>query len=187
MKKKLFIPVLVGTTRPGRQTLYVARLVAQVGNKIEAITPQLIDPIKLRFPLDGSSPEVKDGKYSQITQEADGFFIVAPEYNHSFPGSLKRMLDSERQNYIHKPVAFASVSAGPWGGVRAIESLVPVVRELGLVATFTDVNFPFVQDLFDEKGNLKDKNYIEKVKKTYEELVWMARVLKWGRENLRYE
>jgi NAD(P)H-dependent FMN reductase len=84
---------------------------------------------------------------------------------------------------IHKPVAFAGVSAGMLGGSRAIQALVTTVREMGMVATFTDVHFPKVQDLFDEQGTLKDEEYIQRVQKSLNELIWMAKTLKHGREN----
>ena len=100
------------------------------------------------------------------------------------PGSLKRMLDSELKNYVHKPVAFAGVSSGRWGGVRAIESLVAPVREMGLVATFADMQFPNVQDLFDDEGRLLDENYREYVKAAWVELIWMAKVMQHGRQNI---
>lgn len=179
---KLFIPVLQGTVREGRQSIKVAELIVEVGKGYKEIETQLVDPRDLNFPGDGKTGDAKDPKYSEITKKADGFFIVAPEYNHSIPGSLKRMLDSELENYIHKPVAFAGVSAGPWGGVRAIESLVPMVREMGLVATFTDVHFPSVHSLFDEHGKLSDDAYINRIKKSYDELIWMAKTLKAGRD-----
>jgi hypothetical protein len=81
-------------------------------------------------------------------------------------------------------VAFVGVSAGPWGGTRVIEALVPMVRELGLAATFTDLNFPLVQDKFDNEGRLVDGAYDKRVKDFLDELVWMSHVLKWGRKNL---
>jgi NAD(P)H-dependent FMN reductase len=143
-----------------------------------------VDPVDFHFEGDGNDPEGKNAKYTAITEKADAFFIVTPEYNHSFPGSLKRMLDSELENYIHKPVAFAGVSNGRWGGVRAIEALNQTVRELGLVSTYTDVHFPRIQDLFDDKGELLDPVYRELVASTYRELTWMAKVLRWGRGNL---
>ena len=132
-----------------------------------------------------NDPENKDPRYTKLTIEADGFFIVTPEYNHSFPGTLKRMLDSELQNYIHKPVAFAGVSNGIFGGARAIEELVPTIREMGMVATFSDVYFPQIQNLFDENGNILDEGYERRIKRGYEELIWMAKTLKWGRENIK--
>ena len=183
--EKLFIPILLGTARPKRESVKAAKLIEKVGKTIEGIEVQLVDPNEYTFPYDGNDPENKDPRYSELTKKADGFFIVTPEYNHSFPGTLKRMLDSELSNYIHKPVAFAGVSNGIFGGARAIESLTTPVREMGMVATFSDVYFPQVQDLFDEKGEIKDEGYIRRINRAYTELIWMTQSLKWGRENLR--
>jgi NAD(P)H-dependent FMN reductase len=182
---KLFIPILLGTVRPKRRSLQAAELIAKVGKTIKEIEIQLVDPSDFQFPYDGNDPENKDPRYSEITAKADGFFIVTPEYNHSFPGTLKRMLDSELRNYVHKPVAFAGVSDGIFGGARAIESLVPTVREMGMAVTFSDVYFPQVQNLFEENGAVKDEGYIRRIERAYEELIWMAKSLKWGRENLK--
>jgi NAD(P)H-dependent FMN reductase len=179
----LYIPVLAGTTRTQRKSIFAARLVYEVGQSIDGLTTELIDPLDFTFSGDGNDPEGKDPRYSDITSRADGFFIVTPEYNHSFPGSLKRMLDSELGNYVHKPVAFGGASSGPWGGIRAIESLVNTVREMGLAATYTDVQFPHVQDLFDDDGKLLDDAYIKRVEKAWNELIWMAKALKQARQN----
>lgn len=180
---KLYIPVIAGTTREQRKSIFAARLVAEIGNTFDDIETEVIDPKDFDFPGDGNDPEGKDARYTAITERAQGFFIVSPEYNHSFPGSLKRMLDSELSNYIHKPVAFAGVSSGAWGGVRAIEQLVGTVREMGLVSTFTDMQFPRVQELFDDNGVLQNESYREYIKGAWTELIWMAKVLKVGREN----
>lgn len=182
---KLFIPILLGTTRPNRESVKAAKLVEKVGKAIDDIEVVLVDPADYHFPYDGNDPENKDPRYSQLTAKADAFFIVTPEYNHSFPGTLKRMLDSELSNYIHKPVAFAGVSNGIFGGARAIESLVNTVREMGMAATFSDVYFPQIQNLFDDNGEIKDEGYIRRIERAYEELIWMAKSLKWGRENLK--
>ncbi len=180
----LKIAVIQGTSRQKRKSIHASKYVFEVGQKIDGIEVIFVDPLDFDLPFDGNDDEVKDPRYSKIVEESDGFFIVTPEYNHSFPSSLKRLLDSELKKYIHKPVAFAGVSSGNWGGVRAIESLVPVVRELGLVATFKDIQFPNVGDLFDDNGQIKNIDYVEYVRQSYEELIWMAKALKWGRENI---
>ena len=182
---KLYIPVLAGTTREQRKSIYAARLVAEIGNTFEGVETEVIDPKDYYFPGDGNDPEGKDPRYTAVTERADGFFIVFPEYNHSFPGTLKRMLDSELANYIHKPVAYGSVSAGPWGGIRGIESLISPARELGLVSTFTDMQFPKIDELFDDDGVLLNESYRDYVKGAWTELIWMAETLKYGRETIQ--
>lgn len=184
MDKPLIIAVLAGTAREQRKSIHAAQLVAEVGKGIDGVEIIFVDPVDFHFPGDGNDAESKDPRYSEITKKADAFFVVTPEYNHSFPGSLKRMLDSELKNYIHKPVAFGGVSSGNWGGVRAIEALVHTVREMGLVACFLDVQFPYVQDVFDQNGILLNYEYRARIEKCYQELIWMAKTLRYGRENL---
>ena len=185
MEAPLFILVLAGTTREQRKSIHAARLVATIGKQMEGIEVEFIDPKDFSFPGDGNDPEGKDPRFTELTAKADGFFVITPEYNHSFSGSLKRMLDSELKNYLHKPVALAGASSGRWGGVRAVEALVNTVREMGLVVTFTDVYFPKVQDLFDDEGKLLDDYYTKSIRKAYEELIWMAKALRNARNNVK--
>ena len=111
--------------------------------------------------------------------------IIAPEYNHGYPGRLKSVLDMLLEEYIHKAVGLVGVSRGGWGGTRVIEAMVPMVRELGLAVTFTDLNFPSVEEAFDEAGKPTDEKASDRAQKFLDELVWMATALKWGRENLK--
>lgn len=183
MQSKFLILVLAGTTRAQRLSIKAAEYVAHIGSTYPELDVQLVDPENFNFPGDGNDPEGKDPKYTDLTARADGFFIVSPEYNHSIPGSLKRMLDSELANYKHKPVALAGVSNGNWGGVRVVEALVPAVRAMGLVATYTSVYFPMIQNAFDENGQPQNERTEADVRKAYDELIWMTKVLKAGRNN----
>jgi NAD(P)H-dependent FMN reductase len=138
------------------------------------------------LPHNDYGQEIKDRfpEWRDAIVRADGLVIVTPEYNHGYPGSLKSVLDLLLREYVHKAVAFVGVSAGPWGGVRVIEACVPMVRELGLAVTFTDLNFPKVASKFDESGKLLDDAYEARAKDFLDELVWMATTLRWGRRNL---
>lgn len=181
---KITIAVLAGTTRQQRRSIVAAQYVADFARKLPDVEVIFVDPTEFTFNGDGNDPEGKDPRYSDITNRADAFFVVTPEYNHSFPGSLKRMLDSELQTYNHKPVAFAGVSDGNWGGTRAIESLVPAVRETGLVVMSWDVYFPRVQDIFAEDGTMNEQfrdRYERNLGKLFNELLWFARILKDNR------
>ncbi len=118
-----------GDDESAAESVKAARYVADFAAKLPNVEVIFVDPVDFNFPGDGNDPEGKDPRYTAIVEKADAFFIVTPEYNHSFPGSLKRMLDSELALYNHKPVAFAGASNGNWGGVRAVESLLTAVRE----------------------------------------------------------
>lgn len=181
MNNPLTIAVLAGTTRVQRESIKAAHYIADFGRALPGVEIIFVDPVDFNFPGDGNDPEGKDPRYTAIVEKADAFFIVTPEYNHSFPGSLKRMLDSELAPYNHKPVAFAGVSNGNWGGVRAVESLLTAVRETGLVALSWDIYFPRVQDMFDDSGAIKPEfteRYDRNLGKLYDELLLFARMLK---------
>jgi hypothetical protein len=59
-----------------------------------------------------------------------------------------------------------------------------VLRELGLVSIFWDVNIGSVDKVFDANGELLDEAYIRRCAKFINELVWMATVLRHGRESI---
>jgi NAD(P)H-dependent FMN reductase len=183
---KLFIPVLLGTNRKDRKSVLVAKwLIAEIEKRSE-IETVLFDVSDFKLPQHDYGTEIKDKfpEWRDAIIKADGLVIVTPEYNHGYPGALKSVLDLLLKEYIHKSVAFVGVSAGPWGGTRVIEAMVPMVRELGLAVTFSDLNFPLVQTKFDAKGKLLDDAYGERAKGFLDELVWMSQTLKWGREHL---
>jgi len=184
MERALFIPLILGTAREGRQSENVARFVFEQTKKRADVETELIDVRELPMKLDDAGEQMKDPKFSATIERCDGLIIVTPEYNHGYPGLLKHALDMNLKEYIHKAVGICGVSAGPFGGARVIESLLPVMRELGLVAIFEDVNFGNVAKIFDDQGNLLDQNYVRRLDKFLNELVWMARVLRHGRENI---
>ncbi len=180
----LFIPVILGTPRRGRMSEHVARFISEDLAARDGVQSEVIDIRDLPLPTDDAGEQVKDPGFSAAAMRADGFVIVAPEYNHGYPGLLKHALDTNLKEYIHKPVGICGVSAGPFGGTRVIENLLPVMRELGLVTIFWDINFSSVQNAFDEKGKLTEEAYVRRTDKFIKELIWMAKVLKYGRENV---
>jgi len=183
-ERPLFLPIILGTARQGRESEHVAHLVFEQTKKRAKVETELIDVRNLPMRSDDAGEQMKDPAFSAAIDRCDGLIIVTPEYNHGYPGLLKHALDMNLKEYIHKAVGICGVSAGPMGGARVIENLLPVVRELGLVAIFEDVNFGHVGKLFDEGGKLLDQNYLRRVDKFLNELIWMSRVLRHGRENI---
>lgn len=183
---KLNLPVLLGTNRKQRKSVHAANWLVSEMEKRADIETRLFDVSEFALPHDDYGQGLKDQfpEWRDAIIQADGLVIVSPEYNHGYPGVLKAVLDLLLKEYIHKAVALVGVSAGVWGGTRVIEAMVPMVRELGLTVTFTDLNFPSIQKKFDDQGKLQDPAYEQRAKDFLDELVWMSRTLKWGRESV---
>lgn len=182
--RTLFLPVILGTARQGRMSEYVARFVLSEIAKRDRLKTALIDIRELALSTADAGETIKNLDFSTTMMQADGLIIVLPEYNHGYPGLLKHALDSNYKEYVHKAVGLCGVSGGSFAGTRAIENLQPVLRALGLVPTVGDMNFGEVNKIFDSSGNLLDEAYIRRFDRFLKELVWMATVLKYGRENI---
>jgi NAD(P)H-dependent FMN reductase len=161
-----------------------ARLMHAEVAKRPGVETELIDVARLPIPVDDAGESAKDESFSEAMNRADALVIVAPEYNHGYPGLLKHVLDTNLKEYVHKAVGIVGVSAGVFGGARVIQNLIPVLRELGLVTIFWDVNFTTVGTRFDESGKLLDESFLPRIEKFLDELVWMAETLRHGREHV---
>ena len=182
--RALYIPVILGTVRKGRLSANAARLLTDELSKRASVETELIDIATLPLRTDDAGEATKDPGFAARIERSDALVIVSPEYNHGYSGMLKHVLDSCLKEYIHKAVGIAGVSAGPFGGTRGIQDLLPVLRELGLVTIFWDVYFANAGKLFDSTGKLLDTSWIPRIDKFLKELIWMARTLRHGRENI---
>lgn len=186
--EKVSIPLLLGTNREGRVSEHAARWVFSRARSRGDIEPRFFDVREFALPHDDYGQALKDQfiEYKDAIIAADGLIIVSPEYNHGYPGALKSVLDLLLPEYKHKAVGIVSVSASSWGGTRMIENLLPVLRELGLVASKKDLQFPRAQNIFNKSGDMKEEHeeeYAKRVGGFFEELVWLALALRRGREN----
>ncbi len=187
LSRPLYIPVILGTVRKGRMSEHAARLMASEVAKRPNVETELIDIAHLPLPIDDAGQAIKDAQFASKMMRADALVIVSPEYNHGYSGLLKHVLDSCLKEYIHKAVGIAGVSAGTFGGTRGVQDLLPVMRELGLVTIFWDVNFASVYDLFASDGTLRDESMLARIDQFLKELIWMAMTLRYGREHIGLE
>jgi len=182
--RTLNIPVIIGTARKGRTSVHAARFISDLLNRRAGVSSELVDIASVPLPTDDAGEAIKDPSFSATMNAADGLVIVAPEYNHSFPGLLKHALDSCLTEYIHKAVGLVGVSSGPFAGIRVVQSLLPVMRELGLVTIFWDINIGQIGKVFSEDGRLLDDKFITRADRFIRELIWMSKTLQLGREHV---
>ena len=149
------VAVIVGSTRPGRKALDVARWVMETASKRSDAQFDLVDIQDFNLPLLDEPVPPSMGQYArphtiawaEKIAQYDGFVFVTPEYNHRTSGALKNAIDFLYKEWNNKAAGF--VGYGSAGGARAIESLRLVMGEL-MVA---DVRAQVMLSLFTDFEN----------------------------------
>lgn len=185
MDTPLFIPVVLGTARRGRNSEHPARFVYEEIRVRDGVESEFIDIAELPLAArtvpawSDDAASVDNSLWQGVAARADAFIFVLPEYNHGYPGEFKLLLDSLTEEYKHKPVAVAGVAAGTFGGSRMIDHLKPVLSELRMVPIRESLYFTQVHNSWNEDGTPKDpesqKEYLDSV---LTELAQYARALK---------
>ncbi|MFF2085924.1 NADPH-dependent FMN reductase [Nocardia sp. NPDC058176] len=94
-------------------------------------------------------------EFTRVIGEADAIVLVVPEYNRSYPSSIKAAIDWHFTEWKEKAIGFVGYS-GMSGGLLAIEGLRQVFNELDAHTVREYVSFPRYYLLFDENGQLRD-------------------------------
>lgn len=180
---ELSLVMLLGTLREGRESEKVAK---HVRAKIAADYPEIeltfIDVRDLNMPNTDDGPRLAEFNpgFRDAMQVADGIIMVVPEYNRSMPGSFKRAFDMLTTPYVRKSVGMVTVSAGIYGGVRLAESILPSLRNVGLVSNRIDLSIGTVEQSVSEQG-FEDPKIEKAYQRFMEELIWLTKALKAAR------
>ncbi|MEH6375580.1 NAD(P)H-dependent oxidoreductase [Streptomyces sp. KLMMK] len=183
------LAVIVGSTRDGRFGPTVAKWFAEQAARHGDIEVDLVDlalhPLPMRL---SSEPTAEDAAaLAEVTprlEQADAFVVLTPEYNHSYPASLKNLIDWHYTQWQAKPVGFVSYG-GLSGGLRAVEHLRPVFTELHAVTIREQVSFHNPWGKFDDDGRHLDAEAGEQAagaaKVMIDQLTWWALSLREAR------
>lgn len=188
------IKVILASIRNGRFGDKPAQWIFDLAKDVEGFSVELLDLKDYELPLfaEAVSPAYVQGddygnpkinKWAQKINEADGFIIVTPEYNHSFPSSLKNNIDYLYKEWNNKPVSF--VAYGSTGGARAVEQLRGVMIEMQMAPIRNSVHILNPWLLTESDGSLKagilDQN-VKSAENMFAQLAWWAQALKEARE-----
>lgn len=181
--QRFYIPVLLGATRTGRQSVKVARFVHERMRRREQIETELLDLLEYDFPimeerlrfLDDPPPGLRE--FGAKIARADSLVIVTPEYNNGYPGVLKNALDYLLPEYKRKPIAIVTVSAGGFGGINCLAQLRLVTLGMGAFPIPAALPVSRVQDSFDDDGNPLDESYEKRAASFINEVLWFAEAI----------
>ncbi|GAA4060321.1 NAD(P)H-dependent oxidoreductase [Actinomadura miaoliensis] len=187
----LRVAIIIGSTREGRFGARVADWFAEQAAARPDMTIDVVDPARQPLPELGASPA--DAEQADVAAQvrrtldaADAFVIVTPEYNHSYPASLKNLIDLHYTEWRAKPVAFVSYG-GMAGGQRAVEHLRQVLAELHATTIRDTVSFHNAWEDFDADGRHRDPSACNAAAKVMlDQLAWWAHALREARSKRPY-
>ena len=177
----LSIAVIIGSTREGRVGDGVGRWVAEVAARRDDVEPVVLDLADYDFPPcypGRPTPEIR--RFTGRIGQADGFVVVTPEYNRSFPASLKQAIDHAYDEWHAKPVGFVSYGYRS-EGFHAVEHLRSVFTELHVMTVRTNVG---VNLLVDEPLDTEHRRRAAEA--MFDQLAWWASALKDARTRRPY-
>ena len=189
----LQIKIIVDSTREGRFSerlllWFQSNLVTRNDLNIEVLDlrdhdlPLFDQPISVAYVQNGDYAHESVRAWAEKIGAADGYIIIASEYNHGYSAVLKNALDVVYGEWNKKVVSF--VSYGSVGGGRAVEQLRQVAVELQMASTRNTVHIQAPWMLLDEAKNLKAdalEPYTDSLHTTLDQLTWWGEALKTAR------
>ena len=146
------ITIISGTNRSDSMTLRTAKLYYKL------LFERAMD-VKL---LSLEHKHVWEREQSMIKLEneylipADKFLFIMPEYNASFPGVLKLMIDNSdiKKCWWYKKAALVGVSDGRAGNLRGIEHMTSILHYMKVNVLYNKVLLSRINEEIDSNGAL---------------------------------
>ncbi len=187
----LKLAVILASNRQGRFGPVIADWFLAHARQREDYDVDFVDLAEVDLPTAPAarpSPAVRDelAKVSPTLSAADAFVVLTPEYNHSFPASLKSLIDWHFTEWQAKAVGFVSYG-GMSGGLRAVEQLRQVFAEMHAVTVRDTVSFHNAHGHFDDEGRHRDPALPDAAAKAMlDQLAWWGRALRTAKEGHPY-
>lgn len=182
----LKIQVIIASIRVGRRAENVAKWVNKELDTHKNIQTEILDLRKWSLPYyDEPIPRIAK-KWIKKVNEADGYIIITPEYNHGYPAQLKTALDYPYREWNQKPIGFVSYSTGYFGGNKVVEQLKQVALELQMYPIREAVYVQRVHEIFADKSKeVLDLDLNDKLKVFIKQLLWWSKILKTARLKIK--
>lgn len=119
----------------------------------------------------------RDDIFRQVEEKflraAEKFIIIMPEYNGSYPGILKLMIDNTdvSKTWWHKKVALTGVATGRAGNLRGMEHLTGSLLHMKMLVHPNRLPISIVDKLMDANGEFHDQPTINAIRTQIDEFL----------------
>jgi NAD(P)H-dependent FMN reductase len=152
------IIIISASVRKGKKSDRIALFFQNYIHENKLADVELVDLAAYNFPLFEErlrfykDPTPQMLQFAKTVEEADGIVIITPEYNGGYPASLKNAIDLLYAEWKRKPIALASVSAGPFGAAQVLTSIQFTLWKIGALMVPAAFQVPSVEQSYSEDG-----------------------------------
>jgi len=163
------ITIVSGTNRPGSNTVKVAKAYFQILNDLH-VDCKLLS-------LETDTVHTKNADFERVENEflipAEKFIFVFPEYNGSFPGILKLMVDNSDVSkcFHNKKALLTGVSSGRAGNLRGMEHFTGSLMHMKMTVHPNRLPISLVHNLSYVDDVLSDENTLDIIKSQIQEFL----------------
>ncbi|MFI7639083.1 NADPH-dependent FMN reductase [Nonomuraea sp. NPDC049400] len=183
----LRVALIIGSTRVGRVGDSVGAWFAERARRRRDLAVEVLDLAGYAFPgcyPDEATPDMCS--FAGAVGGAEAFVVVTPEYNRSFPASLKQAIDFAYDEWQAKPIGFVAYGSGS-AGMYAVEQLRTVFCALHSVTMRDWVGLDLLGEDVDEHGRPRDTDdRLRAVGAMLDQLTWWGRALRAARHAQPY-
>ncbi len=146
------ITVISGTARPDSYTLrlagYYRHLLNEMGQEAQLLSLEDLS-------VWDRNPQFLDTE-QRLLIPAERFVFVMPEYNGSFPGRLKTLLDNSdiRKCWWGKKALLTGLADGRAGNLRGLEHMTGILQFLHVHVFWNKLPLSRISDELDTEGRL---------------------------------
>lgn len=152
------ITLVSGTNRPNSWTRKVTDVYKSRLEK-KGVEFQLLDLMDLPDDIfNVNMYDIKSPDFAQLEKDvlypATKYIFIIPEYNGSFPGVLKLMIDASdiRNSFHHKKAALVGVSDGRAGNLRGMDDITNVFNYLKINVLHSKIPISSISKQFNAEG-----------------------------------
>jgi len=176
--------VFYGSCRRDRNGIRAAKFVLnqleQRGHEVVFADAQVYDFGLLDRMYKEYEPGQAPAKMEELAEHirtADGFVVVAGEYNHSIQPGLSNLMDHFLEEYYFRPAGIVSYSVGGFGGVRAAIQLRSFLGEMGMPTISSMFAISKITDSLDLDGQPQSESLPKRLDSFLDELEWYEEAL----------
>lgn len=171
------ITIVLGTAREGCKSARVAQMLADHCNRADNVTVALVQvadhvhEVATIPPWGAGGADEVPTTWKDIVQKTDALVHVLPEYNHSYPGEWKLLMDTLFNEYAEKATYVVGVSGGSFGGTRVVEHVMPVLVNFKMNVRPERLHISNVADAISEDGTAQEDALTERVQKFVDAII----------------